>query len=119
MITKTMWALYFVGQLLHMFKRIDMTKSSKLNGIKTYGDYLKANWISLATRLFLSTMLLGWWSTHADFLNTLFSRFGVTVGFEIPFTLWTVGIYGLAIDSILDWMVGKIPFLQKEVPPNP
>lgn len=108
-LTLGFWFVYIAGQALHILKRAHLGAG----GIR---GFFQRNWIALLVRLFLATALLMWWAQSPGFLNTLLGRFGVTVGFELPLTWPTAAIYGFFSDSILDWVISKVPFLQSEVP---
>jgi hypothetical protein len=116
-VTLGLWLFYLAGQALNILKHAQMSSSSSLSGVRSIEEWIWANRIGLAVRVFLATALLLWWSGNPTFLNSVLSHFGITIGFELPLTKATAGVYGFFSDAILDFVLAKIPGFQKEVPP--
>ena len=111
-----MWGAYLLGQLLHSLKRASVSASSSISGTKSIAAFYKLNWVAISVRLVLMCAAVSYAHGHPDMITKLLSFAGVHLPFDLPFTNSTVVIYGYFGDSTLDWVLSKIPALQKEVP---
>lgn len=109
------WALFFVGQLLHAGLQINsLAASHKV----TKKSVIESIWIPLAFRTFACAMvfLLIW--EHPSLIAQIASLIGHPISpdeaavFAIPVNNAIAGLYGLFLDSLL----GYIPVLKSQLP---
>jgi hypothetical protein len=121
--TVLLWTLFVFGQSLHILKRAGMAVRSKTNSIRSRVEFVAFCWEALLVRLVLCSGLFAALQTNPHGLTKLLTLIGVQISAEIPVDPGTALIFGYFADSVLDWLVSKIPVLQKELPtwtePNP
>jgi hypothetical protein len=110
------WALYLLGQLLHILKRAGMAVRSKSNSIRSRIEFIEFSWDALVVRIVLCAGLFAALLTNPHGLTRLFALFGAGITVDIFVDPGTALIFGYFADSVLDWLVSKIPMLQKELP---
>ena len=115
-ITAGIWALYLLGQLVHILKRAGMAVRSKSNSIHTRFEFIAFQWDVLLVRIVLCAALFWVLLTNPHGLTRIFRLVGADVPLDISVDLGTALILGYFADSVLDWLVSKIPMLQKELP---
>ena len=117
-----LWLWYFVGAFTYWLKRAYYLVTGPNPVANTYGQFVKRCWIPLLVRLFLDSMVywiffipgmadkafaaIGW--TTYSWATNLVTQFA-------PFS----AIFGHAIDSVMDFAVGKIPGIKDILPQMP
>jgi hypothetical protein len=114
--TVMIWALYLLGQLLHVLKRAGMAVRSKSNSIRSRVEFIVFSWDALLVRVVLCAGLFAALLTNPHGLTRLFALLGAGITADIFVDPGTALIFGYFADSVLDWLVSKIPMLQKELP---
>jgi len=114
--TGMIWALYLVGQFLHILKRSGMAVRSKSNSIRTRMEFIVFSWDALFVRVVLCAGLFAAFLTNPSGLTKLMAILGAGIAANISVDPGTALIFGYFADSMLDWLVSKIPMLQKELP---
>lgn len=114
--TAAIWTLYLLGQLVHIQKRAGMAVRSKSNRIRSRVEFIAFNWDVLLVRVALCAGLFWVLLTNPRGLTRIFLLFGAEIPADISVDLGTALIFGYFADSVLDWIVSKIPWLQKELP---
>lgn len=114
--TGMIWALYLVGQFLHILKRAGMAVRSKSNSIHSRIEFIRFSWDALLVRVVLCAGLFAALLTNPSGLSKLMALLGAGIAANISVDAGTALIFGYFADSILDWVVSKIPMLQKELP---
>ena len=114
--TAAIWALYLLGQFVHILKRAGMAVRSKSNRIRSRSEFISFNWDALLIRVVLCSGLFWVLLMNPRSLTRIFTLLGAGITADIPVDLGTALIFGYFADSILDWVVNRIPFLQKELP---
>ena len=114
--TAMIWALYLVGQILHVLKRAGMAVRSKSNALRSRVAFIAFCWDALLVRLVLCAGLFAALLTNPHGLTKLFGMLGAGINADITVDPGTALILGYFADSVLDWLVSKIPMLQKELP---
>ncbi len=114
--TAAVWLLYLLGQFVHMLKRAGMAVRSKSNRIRSRFEFIAFNWDALLIRVVLCAGLFWVLLTNPRGLTRILSLLGSDLTVDVSVDLGTALIFGYFADSVLDWMVSKIPFLQKELP---
>ncbi|MBI1750474.1 MAG: hypothetical protein HY234_03650 [Acidobacteria bacterium] len=110
------WMLYLLGQFVHILKRAGMAVRSKRNSIHSRIVFIAFYWDALLVRIVLCAGLFWVLQTNPRGLTNLFALLGVNIGADISVDLGSALIFGYFADSVLDWLVSKIPILQKELP---
>ena len=114
--TILIWLFYLLGQLLHVLKRASMAIRSKSNSLRSRAAYIAFCWDALLVRLVLCAGLFAALLTNPRAVTKLLSGLGVSISADIPMDPGTALIFGYFADSVLDWLVSKIPMLQKDLP---
>ncbi len=114
--TAALWTLYLLGQFVHMLKRAGMAVRSKSNRIASRVEFIAFNWDALLIRVVLCAGLFWVLLTNPRGLTRIIMLFGANVAADFSIDLGSSLIFGYFADSILDWMVSKVPLLQKELP---
>ncbi len=114
--TTMIWILYLLGQIVHILKRAGMTVRSKSTSIHSHFEFIAFYWDVLLVRVVLCAGLFWVLLTNPRGLTELFAMLGAGITADISVDLGTALIFGYFADSVLDWLVSKIPMLQKELP---
>ncbi|HEV8384005.1 MAG TPA: hypothetical protein VGQ11_03970 [Candidatus Acidoferrales bacterium] len=114
--TTALWTLYLSGQLVHVLKRAGMAVRSKSNRIGSRREFIAFNWDALLVRVVLCAGLFWVLLTNPRGLTRIFMALGTNFTADVSIDLGSALILGYFADSILDWMVSKVPWLQKELP---
>jgi hypothetical protein len=114
-----LWALFGMGQGLHVLKRSSLSAKSGLSGTKTRMEWLKTNVMNLMVRAFVNAAAFSYWISHPGIATHIAGSLGVPVDLTLEPGHATAAMFGLCGDSMVDWAAAKVPFLQKEVPPLP
>lgn len=113
-----LWALFGAGHGLHVLKRASLSAKSRLSGTKSRCEWLRTNAINLAIRFFVNAAAFSYWMAHPD----VATRAAGALGFPLNLTLEpgnaTAALFGLSGNSLVDWAAAKVPFLQREIPPE-
>jgi hypothetical protein len=112
-----LWALFGVGHGLHVLKRSSLSAKSGLSGTRTRTEWLKTNAVSLTVRAFVNAAAFSYWIAHPDIATHIVGLLGAPVNLTLEPSHATAAMFGLSGDSMMDWALAKVPFLQKEVPP--
>jgi hypothetical protein len=114
--TVMIWALYLLGQLLHVLKRAGMVVRSKSNSIRSRIEFIVFSWDALLVRVVLCAGLFAALLTNPHGLSKLLAMLGAGISADVSVDPGTALIFGYFADSVLDWLVSKIPILQRELP---
>ena len=110
------WALYAAGMLLHVFMKAQIAYRSKLNGLSSFWEYLRAQLFPILCRVFLNTMAFMVLWDNPDVIDLSNLNLGINT------KLGLAGTFGWFSDSVFDKLLGYLsrvfPGLQKEVPPS-
>jgi len=113
-----LWALFGAGHGLHVLKRASLSAKSRLSGTKSRIDWLKTNAINLAIRFFINAAAFSYWMAHPDVATRAISALGLPLNMTLEPGNATAALFGLSGNSMVDWAAAKVPFLQKEIPPE-
>lgn len=109
--TLGVWSMYWAGQLLHILLVASLTiKSSLPNGITSVTSYLRAKWIPLVCRMFLTTaaFMIVW--DNPQMVNIQAYTHGILA------TSALAGLLGWFSDSVFDKVLSFIPALSGSLP---
>lgn len=114
--TLLLWTLFVLGQALHVMKRAGMAVRSKANSIQSRVQFVAFCWEAVLVRLVLCSGLFAALQTNPHGLTKLLNLVGVAASVDISVDPGTALIIGYFADSVLDWLVSRIPLLQKDLP---
>jgi hypothetical protein len=114
-----LWALFGIGHGLHVLKRSSLSVRSGLSGTKRRLEWVETNAVNLMIRIFVNAAAFSYWISHPNVATLLASSLGVPIDLTLEPSHATAAMFGLAGDSMVDWAVARVSFLQKEVPPIP
>lgn len=110
------WTLYLLGQLIHILKRAGMAVRSKSNRISSRLEYVALHWDALLVRVVLCAGLFWVFLTDPQSVTRVLVLLGAGLTADLPVDGGSALIFGYFADSVLDWIVSKIPLLQKDLP---
>ena len=116
-----LWLWFIGGMLVYMLKRAYFLVKGPNPVANTYGQFIEACWIPLLVRLVVDSGVF-WATFYPDFLNPVIGKFGLTWQLHSPMSDMPgfVALFvGLAMDSIIDFAVTKIPFIKDWLPQMP
>jgi hypothetical protein len=104
------WLVYVLGQLVHIFVRAAYAVQSKLNSVKSYRDYFYFKWPVIVSRFFIALAVfpLVWDNPK------LFNIDGFILSAQSAAGI--AAILGWFSDSLLDKILGLIPWFKQELP---
>lgn len=112
------YGVFFVGYFLHMMLQVDAQVRAKNNAAASRLTVLKQNVFVLASRFFVSLIILQILKTHPEYLGPFLNLVGAGA---IPVAAVTgilsswifSGLFGYTIDSLLTF----VPLLKNSIPP--
>jgi hypothetical protein len=115
-----LWGWFIVGAWAHMFKRAYLKVTGPDHSVTTYTEYFDYFWPLLLFRAICGAALYGLTFYPDTFANVVrlmgWSSLG-TIPSLFPH-IWVVALVaGLSVDSLLDFISTKIPFLGGFIPP--
>jgi hypothetical protein len=113
-----LWALFTAGHGLHVLKRASLSARSPLSGTKNRREWLRTNAINLAIRFFVNAAAFSYWMAHPDAATRAIGALGLPLNLTLEPGNATAALFGLSGNSMVDWAAAKVPFLQKEIPPE-
>jgi len=113
-----LWAIFAAGHGLHVLKRASLSAKSPLSGTRSRLDWLRTNALNVAIRFFINAAAFSYWIGHPDVATRAVSNFGFPLNLTLEPGHATAALFGLSGDSLVDWAAAKVPFLQKEIPPQ-
>ena len=113
-----LWTLFVAGHGLHVLKRAGLSAESRLSGVNSRLAWFRANALNLAIRLFVNAAAFSYWIAHPDVATHVAGAIGIPVNLTLEPGHATAAMFGLSGDSMVDWAAAKVPFLQKEIPPQ-
>jgi hypothetical protein len=114
-----LWSLFGVGHGLHVLKRSSLSAKSSLSGTRSRLEWVRTNAVNLTVRIFVNAAAFSYWISHPAMATHVASSLGVPIDLTLEPSHATAAMFGLCGDSMVDWAVAKVPFLQNEVPPIP
>ena len=111
----TLWLCFALGQAVHILKRAGMAVRSKKDPPRTRREFLRRHWDAIAVRAALCSALFWLAKQRPELLALLAAAIGAPP-VELPLTGATALIFGYCADSLLDWLVSRVPSLQKDLP---
>lgn len=109
------WLWFWAGQLIHLLKAANQGVSDPAHKVGGYKEFIKVYWPNIVVRTFLCMVAFELWVEKPEFLTFLLEKVGFTVT-TIPLGKATSAIFGFFSDSLMDWVVSKIPGLQGALP---
>ncbi|HWQ03151.1 MAG TPA: hypothetical protein VNL38_01605 [Candidatus Nitrosotenuis sp.] len=110
-----LWLCFALGQAVHILKRAGMAVRSKKNPLRTRREFLRRHGDAIAVRAALCSALFWLLKQRPELLAQFLLALGAPP-MELPLTGATALIFGYCADSLLDWLVSRVPSLQKDWP---
>jgi hypothetical protein len=111
----SLWLCFALGQFTHVLKRAGMAVRSRTNTLTSRREYLRFYWDALLVRSLLCAALFWLVQRQPALLAQVAAAFGAAP-VELPLTGGTALVFGYFADSILDWLVSRVPALGRELP---
>jgi len=119
--------VFLLAQMVHIMLKAGAVKTSSLNGIWTYRQYLDEYGLAISGRLVFAFAVLLVWMQNPDVLTAWVNSIPWVVEHlgrvNLSLNIGTVFLFGYTFDSLLDKLPVVIPWLRpwlgKEVPPRP
>jgi len=111
------WLNYLLGAIIHILVRGRSASQSK--GYKTIDIWIRTYWVVLLARTILGGGLFALWVTGKGQVAAAMGAKLLGLEFtipNIPVNGPTAFFFGYFVDSILDWLCNKVPFLRREIP---
>ena len=116
-----LWLCFLFGMGIYMLKRAYYLVKGPNPVANTYKQFIEVCWIPLLVRGVVDSGLF-WASFYPDILNPVAGWFGLTWKLHSPMSELpaVVALFvGLAMDSIVDFAVTKIPYVKDWLPQMP
>ena len=116
-----LWVWFGLGMSVYMLKRAYYLVKGPNPIANTYGQFINACWIPLLVRAVVDSGVF-WATFYPDMLNPIAAKFGLTWQLHSPMSDMPgpVALFvGLAMDSIVDFAVTKIPVVRDWLPQMP
>lgn len=116
-----MWLCFIFGTLIYMLKRAYYLVKGPNPIANTYAEYFRMSWIPLLVREVVDAGVF-WALFYPDVVNPVFAHFGLS--FQLHSAVLSmppvVALFlGLGMDSIVDFLVTKIPYVKDWLPQMP
>lgn len=116
-----LWLWFMVGLLLHIVLHAYNIVNGPDQSINSYGDLLRKRWPPLLIRVFIDSMVF-WALFTPGFTDRAIGYLGWKSGAWVvdnviqyaPFS----GMFGYVVDSVVNFVVSKIPGIQNLIPPE-
>lgn len=116
--------VFLLAQFLHIILKAGAVKTSKLNGIGSYADYLANYGTAISSRLLLAFGLLLVWMQNPEILTIWVNNVPWVIDHlgkvNLSLNAGTAFVFGYVVDSLLDKLPVLVPWLRpwmaKEVP---
>lgn len=117
-----LWVWYLIGLSVYQLKRAYYLVTGPNPVATNYSQFVQRCWIPMGVRAFIDSMIY-WVLFTPHMASQVLQYFGWT-GYENALELVTqvapfAAIFGLAIDSTVDFAVTKIPFVKDFLPQMP
>lgn len=115
-----LWMWFLMGMFIYMLKRAYYLVTGPNPVANTYGEFVERCWIPLLTRAFGDSMIY-WLTFYPDVFNGLLSALHIDFQLHSPLPQYGVvaALMGLSVDSIVDFVVTKIPYIKDWLPQMP
>ena len=116
-----LWFWFAIGMVVYMLKRAYYLVTGPNPVANTYPEFIKRCWIPLLVRAVVDSGLF-WLSFYPAIMNPILSKIGLSFQIESPMSQMPGPIalfVGLAMDSVVDFAVTKIPYVKDWLPQMP
>lgn len=117
-----LWLWFYIGMVLYMLKRAYYLVTGPNPIANTYGQFIQRCWIPLVVRGFLDSLIFWLLFTPGIVDKALaylgWASYGWAVALITQFAP-VAAAFGHLIDSALDFLVSKIPFVKDVLPQMP
>ena len=116
-----LWVSFSIGMLFYMMKRAYYLVTGPNPVATSYGEFIQRCWIPLAIRAAIDCGVFSLLD-HPNIVNPVLSKFGIAFQLDSPISTMPGGVaffLGLGMDSIVDFLVTKIPLVKDFLPQMP
>jgi len=115
-----LWLWFSIGMALYMLKRAYYLVTGPNPVASTYVDFFRVAWIPLLVRTAVDAGIY-WMTFYPDLLNGAIKLTGWDYQLHSPMPQYAVValFFGLGVDSAVDFLVTKIPYLKDFLPQMP
>lgn len=116
-----LWLFFILGMSVYMLKRAYYLVKGPNPVANTYRQFIEVCWIPLLVRAVVDSCVF-WFMFYPDILNPVISKLGLVWQLHSPMSdmPWPVALLaGLAMDSVVDFAVTKIPYVKDWLPQMP
>lgn len=116
-----LWGWYLFGMAVYMLKRAYYLVTGPNPVATSYGEFVRRCWIPLFVRAVVDSGLF-WALFYPDFLNPILASFGISFQLHSPMSAmpgFAALFVGLGLDSAVDFLVTKIPYVKDWLPQMP
>ena len=114
------WGWFLLGMSVYMLKRAYYLVKGPNPIANTYGQFVQVAWIPLVVRAVVDSGLY-WLTFYPNLLTPLLKYVGWNI--EVQYSLLHLGpatlFFGMGVDSVVDFLVSKIPFVRDFLPQMP
>lgn len=117
-----LWLWFIVGMTFYWLKRAYYLVTGPNPVANNYAEFIRRCWIPLIVRAFIDSMV--YWVLFTPHMASEVLQYFGWGGYEQSVELVTqvapfAAFFGLAIDSVVDFAVTKIPFIKDWLPQMP
>lgn len=116
-----LWLWYVVGAFVYMLKRAYYLVTGPNPVANSYKEFWVKCWIPLLVRFVVDSGIF-WLAFYPDIFNAVIAKIGFGFQLHSPMSEMPAPValfVGLAIDSIIDFSVTKIPYVKDWLPQMP
>ena len=115
-----LWFMFFLGMFIYVLKRAYFLVTGPNPVANSYRQFFERSWIPLLVRAAADSAAF-WLLFHPEFLNWIVSKFGIgwQISAPLPKSPGVAFIAGLAVDTLMDLVILKIPILKDWLPQMP
>jgi hypothetical protein len=113
-----LWFFFGLGSAVYVLKRAYYLVTGPNPVANNYTEFFKRCWIPLLVRQALDSGLY-WLTFYPDMFNWVVNKVGYQIHSPIPHYAVVAFFFGMGIDSMVDFLVSKIPWVKDWLPQMP
>ena len=124
------WFGYWLGKLLHWWLKADAKVKAANNDTASLRDWAYRNRKALVVRALVGAGIFYFWTISPDMMTSVVRKLSGLLADEgfmgiirgslatvaIPLNVVTAAAFGYVVDSVLDKLCAKLPFLREYIP---
>lgn len=117
--TLVLWAAFFIGQMVYVLMRASWAIRSKGNPVQSRRQFFYIWWDVIVVRALIEVAIFWLYCSYPTVLTDIAGKFGMSWNLTVPTVPPVAFFIGLTADAMLDFVLGRFPFFQKEIPHLP